>query len=240
MYGWSDSTADIAVRAIFDSTVRLFVMNPDNYISELDGFEYNGTKIVFNEPKVMVHLIYSGVQLDGDSAKVHQAVCSASHFTTTNTNRCGDNKWHTHQLVAMPIKWNQSKHTYELKEDARTIRVRHYRHFVRTFGRRHCLDCVGLSSSTNRTRLLRCTSKACGKYVKYNGKWNIQAILNAIRYVLRRKLEGNGQKKWIFKGTPDQRIKRFIQVQFPRNHSGAITNCTPIPAKRAKRDGACA
>jgi len=177
MYGWSDSTADIAVRAIFDSTVRLFVMNPDNYISELDGFEYNGTKIVFNEPKVMVHLIYSGVQLDGDSAKVHQAVCSASHFTTTNTNRCGDNMWHTHQLVAMPIKWNQSKHTYELKEDARTIRVRHYRHFVRTFGRRHCLDCVGLSSSTNRTRLLRCTSKACGKYVKYNGKWNIQAIL---------------------------------------------------------------
>jgi len=222
MYGWANTNADLAVRHLFDKTVRDYVMNPETYLSELDGYEYNGTKIVFTEPKVMVHFIYSGVPISGEESKVHQEICSASHFSTKNTNRCGDAAWHTHSLIIMPIKYSQNKHSYELKEDARTIRVRHFRYFVSTFGRRECIECIGLSKSANRTRILRCTNKECGKYVKYNGKWNVKAVLNGIRYVLRRKLEGRSQKKWVFQGTTTQRLKRFKQVKYPRNHTRSM------------------
>jgi len=240
MYGWTKSNADIACKVLFDRVLRDYVMNPEHYISEMDGYKFNGVQIKFTEPKVLVHFIYSGIKTTQKEDESHDTIAYASHFSTQITNRCADAAWHTHDLVTLPIRYNPKTKSYNPKtksynitEDPRVIRVRYFKHFVRSFGH-GCKQCVSLSKSVNRTRILRCDNPDCKRYVKYNGKWNLDAIANAFRYVLRRKLEGVGQKKWIFQGSQDQRVKRFRQCKYPRNHANAyFTNGAVIARKRA-------
>jgi len=193
MFGWVETKADTAVKAMFNKVLKDFFMSPTTYISELETFAHGGQKVVFGEPTVLSHFIYSGIKTPFQEEESHNTICYASHFTTNNTNRCIDPSWHTHDLVAMPIALNPKTRVYAIREDTR-VRLRH-RHFISTF-RRKCKSCVRLSSSVDRSRQLQCTDgNGCKRYVKFNGKWNIDAICNAIRYILRRKLEGVGQRR---------------------------------------------
>jgi len=216
MFGWIDTAADKAVKKVFNSVLKAYVLNPDTYISEFDIYRYRDAKITCSAPTVMAHFIYSGVKTTEPEEESHRTICFASHFSSTNTSRCIDKQWHTHELVAMPVNFDTNSRSHQIKEDTRVTRIRYFKHFIRTFGRR-CEQCVALSKSVNHSRQLRCDSPNCRRYVKFNGKWNLDAVTNAIRYVVRGKLEGIGQKKWVFSGTSAQRLKRFQQVGYPQS-----------------------
>jgi len=98
MYGWGDSVKE---RTIKQKTI---VINNNGYCSELATFKYFGRKYAFVEnPTLMVHFIYQGTPLDGHGGN-NSIIVSAEHFSSTETNRCNDKLWHSHQLIATKLR----------------------------------------------------------------------------------------------------------------------------------------
>jgi len=88
MFGWIGTTADLAVRRIFDTVLKDYVLNPNTYLSEFDKFRFRDVKIHCAAPTVMAHFIYSGIKTQSEEEDGHTTVCFASHFSSNQTSRC--------------------------------------------------------------------------------------------------------------------------------------------------------
>lgn len=216
---WGD-IQDVKEKAVFKKTCKVieeFFME-NGWCSELAEHSFKGCKYVVDLQKVnvMVHAIYPGLPCT-DLGPTNDTIVTADHVSTKDTSRCGNSKWHTHHLYAGKVK-SAGPDRFQLIEDIRSFRSRAFRHQRKLF-RVECQECRQLSSSAERSRKLACTT--CGRTIKHLVKWDLQAIINCVRYVVRRKLEGVIQRKDLFRGTAESINKRLNKINYPRTKAAS-------------------
>ena len=200
------------------------------YVQEMDEYF-----LTHENTNLAMHSIYPGSINNG--YELGRVYAYAEHHPGSSTDMsCRGNRWHTHAITINQARYHTTKAAWIPRLEPPKFRRVVFRQLLKSFsGHRHCAGCRVLGFTNLTSWKLRCPDCSTGLF--FQPKRDIAALFNCVRYVVKRRIDGECQYKRIFgRGSAESIEKKCQRVRYPYKTPASASTMARTQARICKAD----
>ena len=191
--------------------------------------------LTHDNTNLAMHSIYPGSIKNG--YELGRIYAYAEHHPRSSSDlSCRGNRWHTHAITVNQARYHTTKGAWISRLEPPKFRRVVFRQLVQHFsGHRHCAGCRVLAFTNLSSWKLRCPD--CGTGLFFQPKRDIASLFNTIRYVVKRRIDGECQYRRIFgRGSAESIEKKAKHVRYPYETPATASVMARTQARISKSD----